>query len=156
MTRSIKRLQSLCPWEMGCMMLCRTTPLLRPQHHRGWTLWCHPWLHIVTTTNQHQSLWLQANKVHSLVGLSLCMANTRPSHHFCLLSLSRDRNDVGEDGEEDFSDADDGLPDPFSTFKDMMDPVYLTFPEACGQAPQDTTPLILACSVGKFWPPLLL
>ena len=38
-TRSVKRLQSLCPQELGCTMLCRTTPLLRPRHHRNWTLW---------------------------------------------------------------------------------------------------------------------
>ena len=40
------------------MRLCRTTPLFRPQHHRGWTLCCAPWLRIVTTNTQHQTLLL--------------------------------------------------------------------------------------------------
>ena len=54
---------------------------------------------------------------------------------------SRDRSDVGGDGDEDFFDANDGVPDPSSTFKDMMDLVYWAFPEAHDQASQDIAPL---------------
>ena len=87
-TRSIKQLQLLCPQELGCTMPRCVTPLLRPQHHRGWTSWYPPWLHIVTTTNQqHQTVRPHGAKACFLMGRSLCMASTRPFHHPCLSSL---------------------------------------------------------------------
>ena len=63
-------------------------------------------------------------------------------------SQSRGRNDGGDE-EEDFSDADDGLLDPSSTFRDMMDLVYWTFPKARGQAAQDIAPLLPGMQRGE-------
>ena len=40
------------------MMLCHVTPLLCPQHPRGWVLWCPPRLSIVLTTTQYYTLLL--------------------------------------------------------------------------------------------------
>ena len=64
-------------------------------------------------------------------------------------SQSRDRSAVGGDREEVFSDGDDGLPNPSSTFKDMMDLVYRTFPETHGQASRDTAPFLLGMQRGE-------
>ena len=64
-------------------------------------------------------------------------------------SQIRDRSDIGGDREEDFSDVNDGLPDPSSTLKDMMDLVYWTFPQAHGQVSQDTAPLHLGMQHGE-------
>ena len=54
----------------------------------------------------------------------------------------RNRDYIGGEGEVDFLDADDGMPDPSSIFMAIMDFVYKTFPEACGPAPQESAPIL--------------
>ena len=87
-------------------------------------------------------------------GLLSCGPELVHSQHMALLpslsfisgpcmSQGRNMDYVGGDGEVDFSDADNGMPDPSPSFTVMMDFVYQTFSKAPGQALQDSAPLLL-------------
>ena len=65
------------------------------------------------------------------------------------MSQGRDRDYIGGNGEVDFSDADNGMPDTSSTFTAMMDFLCKTFPEAHGPAPQDSAPLLPGMQHGE-------
>ena len=103
------------------------------------------------SVNQHQTLRPHDAKVCLLVGHGQQTAFPPPLPFVSgpYTSQSRDRSDIGGDGEENFLDANHGVPDPSSTFKEMMDLVYRTFPEARGQASQDTAPLFPGMQRGE-------